>query len=63
MNVNASISWNQPLILGAIPPPRYAHTTTLISPNKLIIFGGCGTDCILNDLYILDLCTLSKILL
>ncbi len=45
----------------ACPPPRYAHTTTMVG-RQLLVFGGCGADTqALNDLWIFDLETLTWI--
>lgn len=40
-----------------MPSPRYAHSTTVIG-RQLVVFGGCGPDAALNDLWIFDLETL-----
>lgn len=45
----------------ACPPPRYAHSTTMVG-RQLLVFGGCGADTqALNDLWIFDLETLTWI--
>jgi hypothetical protein len=43
------------------PPPRYAHSTTMVG-RQLVVFGGCGNDTqALNDLWIFDLESLTWI--
>jgi N-acetylneuraminic acid mutarotase len=51
--------WSEVEVLGtARPPPRYAHTATIVG-RQLVVFGGQGKNAALNDLWIFDLETLT----
>jgi len=53
------MTWTKPLVNGTVPTPRYGHTAILMS-SKLVIYGGNDIyHPILNDLYILDLDTMT----
>nr|AML77290.1 putative LOV domain-containing protein [Acmopyle pancheri] len=37
------------------PPGRWGHTLSCLSGSRLVLFGGCGRDGLLNDAFVLDL--------
>nr|AML79167.1 putative LOV domain-containing protein [Dioon edule] len=37
------------------PPGRWGHTLSCLNRSQLVVFGGCGTDGLLNDAFVLDL--------
>nr|AML76751.1 putative LOV domain-containing protein [Danaea nodosa] len=37
------------------PPGRWGHTLSCLNGSSLVVFGGCGRDGLLNDLFVLDL--------
>nr|AML76677.1 putative LOV domain-containing protein [Limnanthes douglasii] len=37
------------------PPGRWGHTLTSLNNSSLVIFGGCGSQGLLNDVFVLDL--------
>nr|AML78997.1 putative LOV domain-containing protein [Plenasium javanicum] len=37
------------------PPGRWGHTLTCLNGSWLVVFGGCGREGLLNDVFILDL--------
>ncbi|KAJ6837159.1 adagio-like protein 1 [Iris pallida] len=37
------------------PPGRWGHTLSCLNGSWLVVFGGCGTQGLLNDVFILDL--------
>nr|AML77764.1 putative LOV domain-containing protein [Schistochila sp. BC-2016] len=37
------------------PPGRWGHTLSCLNGSWLVVFGGCGRDGLLNDVFILDL--------
>jgi N-acetylneuraminic acid mutarotase len=48
--------WCQPECSGTIPSPRTHHSTVLLAPNKLLVFGGCNAQGVFfNDAYVLDI--------
>jgi N-acetylneuraminic acid mutarotase len=49
----ATMTWSIPAAQGVQPPPRYAHTATLMG-NKVIVFGGFNGRVYLDDLSVLD---------
>ncbi|EGC37632.1 hypothetical protein DICPUDRAFT_149727 [Dictyostelium purpureum] len=51
-----TFTWKKVEPKGIAPKPRSGHSATLISNNKLMIFGGCGSDSnFLNDIHILHI--------
>jgi hypothetical protein len=46
--------WEQPLIHGTEPSPRFRHTCTLIG-SQLYVFAGTGSGMLLSDMYLLEL--------
>jgi clock-associated PAS protein ZTL len=37
------------------PPGRWGHTLSCVNGSRLVVFGGCGTQGLLNDVFVLDL--------
>ncbi|KAL3637000.1 adenosine kinase [Castilleja foliolosa] len=37
------------------PPGRWGHTLSCVNGSNLVLFGGCGTQGLLNDVFLLDL--------
>nr|AML79367.1 putative LOV domain-containing protein [Araucaria rulei] len=37
------------------PPGRWGHTLSCLSGSRLVVFGGCGRDGLLNDAFVLNL--------
>ncbi|GMH16446.1 hypothetical protein Nepgr_018287 [Nepenthes gracilis] len=37
------------------PPGRWGHTLSCVNGSSLVVFGGCGTQGLLNDVFVLDL--------
>ncbi|EPS73461.1 hypothetical protein M569_01292, partial [Genlisea aurea] len=37
------------------PPGRWGHTLSCVNGSNLVLFGGCGTQGLLNDVFVLDL--------
>ncbi|KNA25393.1 hypothetical protein SOVF_007000 [Spinacia oleracea] len=37
------------------PPGRWGHTLSCVNDSNLVVFGGCGTQGLLNDVFVLDL--------
>ncbi|KAF6142327.1 hypothetical protein GIB67_023352 [Kingdonia uniflora] len=37
------------------PPGRWGHTLSCLNGSSLVVFGGCGTQGLLNDVFVLDL--------
>nr|AML78014.1 putative LOV domain-containing protein [Hypecoum procumbens] len=37
------------------PPGRWGHTLSCVNESCLVVFGGCGTQGLLNDVFVLDL--------
>ncbi|CAM8911197.1 hypothetical protein QQ045_032373 [Rhodiola kirilowii] len=37
------------------PPGRWGHTLSCVNGSNLVVFGGCGTHGLLNDVFVLDL--------
>ena len=52
--------WTQPIITGTAPSAREGMTMTYVTnQNAVYIFGGYGNNGALNDLWVLDLSSLS----
>eukprot|EP00899_Mesostigma_viride_P017129 jgi/Mesvir1/25417/Mv14217-RA.1 len=49
-------AWSSPTVSGAPPPPRSYHAMASVGP-RVYIFGGCGKEGRLNDLFCLDTST------
>ncbi|XP_047080515.1 putative adagio-like protein 2 [Lolium rigidum] len=43
------------ITVGSAPPGRWGHTLSCLSGSLLVLFGGCGGQGLLNDVFILDL--------
>lgn len=41
--------------VGSPPPGRWGHTLSCVNDSNLVVFGGCGTQGLLNDVFVLDL--------
>jgi clock-associated PAS protein ZTL len=41
--------------VSAAPPGRWGHTLSSLNGSRLVLFGGCGGQGLLNDVFILDL--------
>nr|AML78395.1 putative LOV domain-containing protein [Cupressus dupreziana] len=41
--------------VNAAPPGRWGHTLSCLSGSRLVVFGGCGRNGLLNDAFVLDL--------
>ncbi|KAJ0429127.1 putative PAS domain, F-box domain, galactose oxidase/kelch, beta-propeller, PAS domain superfamily [Helianthus annuus] len=46
--------WRQVRVKSA-PPGRWGHTLTCLNGSWLVVFGGCGKQGMLNDVFVLDL--------
>ncbi|GAB2291457.1 adenosine kinase [Dionaea muscipula] len=55
LDFNSSHPEWQHVIVGSPPPGRWGHTLSCVNGSDLILFGGCGTQGLLNDVFILDL--------
>ncbi|EFA75290.1 RING zinc finger-containing protein [Heterostelium album PN500] len=56
---STSSVWNELHTLGKGPSSRYAHTATLVEDSSVMVFGGRNNKKYLNDLYCLNLPTMS----
>nr|AML77748.1 putative LOV domain-containing protein [Curcuma sumatrana]AML78182.1 putative LOV domain-containing protein [Curcuma longa] len=55
LDLNASNpEWRHVKVTSA-PPGRWGHTLSSVNGSSLVVFGGCGTQGLLNDVFILDL--------
>ncbi|WOH01210.1 hypothetical protein DCAR_0520591 [Daucus carota subsp. sativus] len=41
--------------VGSSPPGRWGHTLSCMNGSNLVVFGGCGQQGLLNDVFVLDL--------
>ncbi|KAL8037193.1 hypothetical protein ABFX02_11G024000 [Erythranthe guttata] len=41
--------------VGSPPPGRWGHTLSCVNGSNLVLFGGCGRQGLLNDVFVLDL--------
>nr|AML79182.1 putative LOV domain-containing protein [Limonium spectabile] len=41
--------------VGSPPPGRWGHTLSCVNDSNLVVFGGCGRQGLLNDVFVLDL--------
>nr|AML77656.1 putative LOV domain-containing protein [Tragopogon porrifolius] len=41
--------------VGSPPPGRWGHTLSCVNGSNLVLFGGCGRQGLLNDVFLLDL--------
>eukprot|EP01096_Ripella_sp_DP13-Kostka_P015734 TRINITY_DN7460_c0_g1_i1.p1 TRINITY_DN7460_c0_g1~~TRINITY_DN7460_c0_g1_i1.p1 ORF type:complete len:327 (-),score=99.56 TRINITY_DN7460_c0_g1_i1:150-1094(-) len=52
-----TMDWSNPKVGGQVPPPRRAHTATVVG-SKLYVFGGGNGDRAFNDIYALDIASM-----
>ncbi|CAA6670332.1 unnamed protein product [Spirodela intermedia] len=45
----------RPVNVASPPPGRWGHTLSSLNGSRLVVFGGCGTQGLLNDVFLLDL--------
>lgn len=55
----ATLTWRVPRLKGDLPDARSSHTLTQVDPRTLILFGGRVGEEVRNDLYSLDIGTLT----
>ncbi|VFQ77408.1 unnamed protein product [Cuscuta campestris] len=51
---STSPEWKH-VIVSSPPPGRWGHTLSCVNGSRLVVFGGCGTHGLLNDVFVLDL--------
>nr|AML77646.1 putative LOV domain-containing protein [Gonatozygon kinahani] len=51
---SANPEWQHVQVASA-PPGRWGHTLSCLNGSWLVVFGGCGRDGLLNDVFVLDL--------
>jgi hypothetical protein len=49
-----SLTWSNISFAGPLPPVRASHSSSVINDNRMLVFGGYDGDKFLNDLWILD---------
>ena len=54
-----TMAWSQAYVAGTSPAARSRHSTCLIGGSKLLVFGGGDDSRVYNDLYVLDIETMS----
>ncbi|XP_076923137.1 adagio protein 1-like [Bidens hawaiensis] len=55
LDLNSSKPEWQHVKVGSPPPGRWGHTLSCVNGSNLVVFGGCGTQGLLNDVFLLDL--------
>ncbi|XP_010929266.1 adagio-like protein 1 [Elaeis guineensis] len=55
LDLNASKPEWRYVNVSSAPPGRWGHTLSCLNGSWLVVFGGCGTQGLLNDVFILDL--------
>ncbi|KAL8041063.1 hypothetical protein ABFX02_10G141200 [Erythranthe guttata] len=55
LDLNSSNPEWQHVKVGSPPPGRWGHTLSSMSGSHLVLFGGCGRQGLLNDVFVLDL--------
>lgn len=55
LDLNSSKPAWQHVKVGSPPPGRWGHTLSCVNGSNLVVFGGCGTQGLLNDVFVLDL--------
>nr|AML78758.1 putative LOV domain-containing protein [Aphanopetalum resinosum] len=55
LDLNSSNPEWQHFQVGSPPPGRWGHTLTCVNGSNLVVFGGCGRQGLLNDVFVLDL--------
>ncbi|OIW21184.1 hypothetical protein TanjilG_30542 [Lupinus angustifolius] len=55
LDLNSSNPEWQHVQVGSPPPGRWGHTLSCVNGSLLVVFGGCGTRGLLNDVFLLEL--------
>jgi clock-associated PAS protein ZTL len=55
LDLNASNPEWQHVQVSSPPPGRWGHTLSCVNGSHLVVFGGCGRQGLLNDVFVLDL--------
>ncbi|KAG5011929.1 hypothetical protein AAZX31_09G053800 [Glycine max] len=55
LDLNSSNPEWQHVQVSSPPPGRWGHTLSCVNGSRLVVFGGCGTQGLLNDVFVLDL--------
>nr|AML79236.1 putative LOV domain-containing protein [Medinilla magnifica] len=55
LDLNASNPEWRHVQVSSPPPARWGHTLSCVNGSHLVVFGGCGTQGLLNDVFLLDL--------
>ncbi|XP_057533732.1 adagio protein 1-like [Amaranthus tricolor] len=55
LDLNASNPEWRHVKVSCPPPGRWGHTLSCVNGSNLVVFGGCGTEGLLNDVFVLDL--------
>nr|AML78533.1 putative LOV domain-containing protein [Pittosporum resiniferum] len=55
LDLNSSNPEWQNVEVGSPPPGRWGHTLSCVNGSNLVVFGGCGQQGLLNDVFLLDL--------
>ncbi|CAA0839422.1 Adagio protein 1 [Striga hermonthica] len=55
LDLNSSNPEWQHVKVGSPPPGRWGHTLSCVNGSHLVLFGGCGRQGLLNDVFVLDL--------
>ncbi|GFZ08672.1 Galactose oxidase/kelch repeat superfamily protein [Actinidia rufa] len=54
-NFSACAVGNRHVQVSSPPPGRWGHTLSCVNGSHLVLFGGCGRQGLLNDVFVLDL--------
>ncbi|KAL0922118.1 hypothetical protein M5K25_006080 [Dendrobium thyrsiflorum] len=55
LDLNSSNPQWRPVNVSSPPPGRWGHTLSCLNGSWLVVFGGCGRQGLLNDVFVLDL--------
>ncbi|KAK6127073.1 hypothetical protein DH2020_039185 [Rehmannia glutinosa] len=55
LDLNSTNPEWQHVKVGSPPPGRWGHTLSCVNGSHLVLFGGCGRQGLLNDVFVLDL--------
>ncbi|XP_014492771.1 adagio protein 1 [Vigna radiata var. radiata] len=55
LDLNSSNPEWQHVQVSSPPPGRWGHTLSCVNGSNLVVFGGCGRQGLLNDVFVLDL--------
>ncbi|CAL0334902.1 unnamed protein product [Lupinus luteus] len=55
LDLNSSNPEWQHVQVSSPPPGRWGHTLSCVNGSHLVVFGGCGTQGLLNDVFVLNL--------